>query len=207
MERDFDWNPLVPVCPHDFPLLVGRRWAVFGQEDARLATLGTTTKSSTCRPVEVAMTVWMKNLGNDIYGREMTSMAYMKGSPRCGLTNLCTSCIDLFTSFFKTFQTRTGICAQVNKDANDECRVTLSCTTVAFCYAVSHIHHVMNLSNETSYTYSNCHFRVIFLCFGPFIGTNFEHQLVLLSVFIQHAAALLYFVKWYCLSFLFKEVE
>lgn len=106
------------------------------------------------------------------------------------------SCIDVFTSFFKTFQTRTGICAQVNKDAkNDEYRVTLSCTTVAFCYAVSHIHHIMNLSNETSYTYSNCHLRVIFLCFGSFIGTNFEHQLVLLSVFIKHAAALLYFVK------------
>ena len=169
MERDFDWNPLVPVCPHDFPLLVGRRWAVFGQEDARLATLGTTTKSSTCRPVEVAMTVWMKNLfseelvlGLSVNDREMTGKWHLwhpwQEAQDMDLlvfvqTLVLPSCIDVFTSFFKTFQTRTGICAQVNKDAkNDECRVTLSCTTVAFCYAVSHIHHVTNLSNETSYT-------------------------------------------------------
>lgn len=37
----------------------GRRWVLFSQENARVATMGTPSKSSTCRPVELAVTIWM----------------------------------------------------------------------------------------------------------------------------------------------------
>ena len=37
----------------------GWRWVFFGQENARMAAMGTPSKSSTSRSVELAITVWM----------------------------------------------------------------------------------------------------------------------------------------------------